>query len=141
MNASELKLKIFRQIDSLEKTSLEDFYGILINYVNSKKEINDWVELSDVQKQGIIDAIEEIDSGKGVSHNSVLRKYRKKYLHCDWGFHLQGFNDTLFFIVANCWRSSSFFSILCRLQPLPQKSCLFLTTHGALKISHGRIFR
>jgi hypothetical protein len=81
MNASELKLKIFRQIDSLEKTSLEDFYGVLINYVNSHKELNDWGELSDLHKQGIIDAIEEIDSGKGISHDTVMSKFRKKYTH------------------------------------------------------------
>ena len=79
MNASEIKLKIFRQVDALEKTSLEDFYGIFVNFINGKKDIDDWAMLSDNQKQGIIDAIEEIDSGKGTPHNKVINKFRKKY--------------------------------------------------------------
>ncbi len=79
MNISDLKLKIFREIDSLEKSRLEELYGILINYINAHKEINDWDKLSGVQKQGIIDAIEEIDAGKGIPHKEVISKFRKKY--------------------------------------------------------------
>ena len=81
MNTSELKLKLFRQIDSIEKSNLEDLYGVLMNFINSKKDINDWLNLSDNQKQGIVDAIEEVDSGKGIPHNNVISKFRKKYSH------------------------------------------------------------
>ena len=79
MTVSDLKLKIFRQIDSLEKSRLEEFYGLLLNYVNGKKDISDWDKLSDTQKQGIIDAIDELDSKKGVSNKVVIDKFRKKY--------------------------------------------------------------
>jgi hypothetical protein len=79
MTVSDLKLKIFRQIDSLEKSRLEEFYGLLMNYVNGKKDISDWDKLSDIQKQGILDAIDELDSKKGVSNKVVIDKFRKKY--------------------------------------------------------------
>ena len=79
MTVSDLKLKIFRQIDSLEKSRLEEFYGLLMNYVNGEKDISDWDKLSDTQKQGILDAIEELDSKKGVSNKVVIDKFRKKY--------------------------------------------------------------
>jgi hypothetical protein len=79
MTVSDLKLKIFRQIDSLEKSRLEEFYGLLMNYVNGKKDISDWDKLSDTQKQGILDAIDELDSKKGVSNKLVIDKFRKKY--------------------------------------------------------------
>ena len=79
MTVSDLKLKIFRQIDSLEKSRLEEFYGLLMNYVNGKKDISDWDTLSDTQKQGILDAIDELDSKKGVSNKVVIDKFRKKY--------------------------------------------------------------
>ena len=79
MTVSDLKLKIFRQIDSLEKSRLEEFYGLLLNYVNGKKDISDWDKLSETQKQGILDAIEELDSKKGVSNKVVIDKFRKKY--------------------------------------------------------------
>ena len=79
MTVSDLKLKIFRQVDSLEKSRLEEFYGLLMNYVNGKKDISDWDKLSDAQRQGIWDAIDEIDSQKGVSNKVVIDKFRKKY--------------------------------------------------------------
>lgn len=59
MTASELKLKIFRQIDSLEGKRLEELYGILLNFINEKKKVSDWEAMTDEQKQGIVDAIEE----------------------------------------------------------------------------------
>ena len=79
MTVSDLKLKIFRQIDSLEKNRLEEFYGLLLNYINGKKDISDWDRLTLAQKQGLMDAIDQLDSGKGISHNDVLDKLRKKY--------------------------------------------------------------
>ena len=79
MTISELKLKIFRHIDSLEKDRLEEFYGLLTNYINGKRDISEWDNLTASQKQGILDAIDEIDSGKGIPSKSVLDKFRKKY--------------------------------------------------------------
>ena len=81
MTVSDLKLKIFRQIDSLEKSRLEEFYGVLLNYVNGKKDVSDWDKLSATQKQGILDAIEEVDSEKGIAHKVVIDKFRKKYFN------------------------------------------------------------
>ena len=81
MTVSDLKLKIFRQIDSLEKSRLEEFYGLLLNYVNGKKDVSDWEKLSDAQKSGILDAIDEIDSQKGLTHKVVIDKFRKRYLN------------------------------------------------------------
>jgi len=79
MTVSDLKLRIFRQIDSLEKNRLEEFYGLLLNYINGQKDISDWNKLSANQKQGILDAVDEIDSGKGISNKTVIDKFRKKY--------------------------------------------------------------
>ena len=79
MTISDLKLKIFRQVDLLEKNRLEEFYGLLINYINGRKDIGDWEKLTEEQRQGINDAIEEIDSGKGIPHEKVMAKIRTKY--------------------------------------------------------------
>ena len=81
MTVSDLKLKIFRQIDSLEKNKLEELYGLLTNFVNGQKDVSDWDKLSSSQKQGIFDAIDEIDSGREASNEVVLNKIRKKYSH------------------------------------------------------------
>lgn len=79
MTTSDLKLKIFRQIDSLEKSRLEELYGILLNYLNEQRDVSDWDGLTGAQKQGIVDAVEEIESGKGIPHEDVIAKIRKKY--------------------------------------------------------------
>ena len=81
MTVSDLKLKIFRQIDSLEKSRLEEFYGLLLNYVNGKKDVSDWDKLTATQKQGILDAIDEMDSRKGIANEVVIDKFRKKYFN------------------------------------------------------------
>lgn len=81
MTASDLKIKIFRQIDSLEKNRLEELYGVVLNFLNEKKDVSDWEKLTEEQKQGIFDAIEEIESGKGIPNEKVMTKFRKKYSH------------------------------------------------------------
>ena len=79
MTVSDLKLKIFRQIDSLERNRLEELYGVLLNFINEKKDIGDWERLTEEQKQGIFDAIEEIELGKGIPNEKVMSKIRSKY--------------------------------------------------------------
>ena len=81
MTVSDLKLKIFREIDSLEKSRLEELYGVLKNFINGKKDISDWDKLTEEQKQGIIDAIKEADSGKGIPNETVMAMIRKRFLH------------------------------------------------------------
>jgi len=81
MTVADLKLKIFREVDSLEKNRLQEIYGLLINYIRGQKDIDDWDKLSEEQKQGIVDAINEIDSGKGTPHKKVMARIRKNYIN------------------------------------------------------------
>ncbi len=79
MTTSDLKLMIFRQLDSLEKSKLEDVYGLLTNYLNGQKDLQEWNALSEIKKHGIIEAIEEMDSGKSTSSSKVIDKFKNKY--------------------------------------------------------------
>ena len=79
MTVADLKLKIFRQVDSLQKNRLEEVYGLLINYMRGQKDIDDWDQLSEEQKLGILEAIEDVDKGKGTPHNTVMANIRNKY--------------------------------------------------------------
>lgn len=81
MTVSELKLRLFRQIDTLDESKLEEVYGVLTNYINGLKDISEWDKLSDNQRHGILDAIEELETGKGIPNKVVLDKSRKKYSH------------------------------------------------------------
>ena len=81
MTVSDLKLRLFRQIDTLEKNKLEEIYGVLINYINGQKDISEWEKLSENQKDGILNAVKEIESGKGIPNKVILDKFHKKYSH------------------------------------------------------------
>ena len=81
MNVSELKLKMFREVDSLEKSKLKELYGVVLNFVNSKKDVDEWIGLTGDEIRQIEDAIKEIDSGKGIPHGDLMIKYKAKYNH------------------------------------------------------------
>lgn len=79
MDTSELKLRIFREIDSLEQSKLQEVYGHIQNFLRADKDLDDWESLSVVQKEGLRDAINDLDAGKGIVHEDVISKYRKRY--------------------------------------------------------------
>jgi hypothetical protein len=81
MTVSELKLRLFRQIDTLDKSKLEEVYGVLTNYINGQKEISELDKLSDNQRHGILNAVEEVENGNGIPNQVILNKFRKKYSH------------------------------------------------------------
>ena len=79
MTTSDLKLRIFRQIDSLGKDKLEELYGVLLNYISGQHDVTDWDTLTEAQKTGIYDAIHEIEIGKGIPNQVVMEKLHSKY--------------------------------------------------------------
>ena len=54
MTVADLKLKIFREVDSLQKSRLEEVYGMLTNYLRGHKDIDDWGQLTEEQKKGYL---------------------------------------------------------------------------------------
>ena len=79
MNTSELKLKILQEIDTLEKTKLQEVYGFLQNQIRGNKDLGDWDSLSLAQQEGLAKAINDIESGYGILHEEIIEKYRKKF--------------------------------------------------------------
>jgi hypothetical protein len=79
MSTAELKLKLFREIDNLDKPRLEEVYGLLLNFINAEKNSKEWDTMPNAQQQGLLDPIEELDKNDGIDHKSVLDKYKAKY--------------------------------------------------------------
>lgn len=40
-----------------------------------------WEELSEVQRKGVSEAIDQLDAGKGIPSAAVFRNYKEKYKH------------------------------------------------------------
>ena len=79
MNASEIKIDLFRKLDSLKGKRLEEAYGMLLNFINSKNEIDEWQDLSKEQQEEILLGVEQLDKGEGRSHKVVMADLRKRY--------------------------------------------------------------
>lgn len=79
MDTSELKLRIIKEINSLEAGKLKEVYGYLQNIIQGEKDLQEWESLTPAQKKGIKMAMDDIEADKGVLHEDVISKYRNKY--------------------------------------------------------------
>ncbi len=81
MNSAEIKIDLFRKVDSLKGESLKEVYGLLLNYMNSINNLNEWDELTKEQKDAIKLGLNQLDNGQAREHNSVITDFRNKYLN------------------------------------------------------------
>ena len=78
MRTAEIKLKIIHQIDQLNPSQLKKVYVLLHETLNRDIDISKWEELSKEQKDGLFDAIKQMDEGLGIASEDVLKKYKKR---------------------------------------------------------------
>jgi len=79
MSTAELKLKLLREIDTLEKSKLEQIYGLVFNFINKDNDTEEWNALTSAQQKGLLDAIEEMNLSDGIDHKKVMEKCKNKY--------------------------------------------------------------
>ena len=79
MSTAEIKLKLFREIELLDKFKLREVYGLLFNFLNKENDTEEWNALSLVQQTGLLNAIDELNSSEGTDHKTIMDKFRKKY--------------------------------------------------------------
>ena len=79
MSTEEMKLSIFRQVDALDGSKLKELYGLVQNFINSQRSEEEWMGVTDYEKEGIEASLQELNEGKSIYHNDVIGKARKKY--------------------------------------------------------------
>ncbi|WP_299061308.1 hypothetical protein [uncultured Polaribacter sp.] len=79
MNSAEIKIDLFRKLDSLKGNRLEEAYGVLLNYMNGKKELDDWQNLTPEQQDAIRLGVKQLDKGEGREHKKVMFDIRKRF--------------------------------------------------------------
>lgn len=80
MGTTQLKSTLHQLIDDSKNSKLLSVVYELL--ASDHKNVNslDWYDsLSDVQKEEIEKALEELQSGKGIPHETVMAKYKGKY--------------------------------------------------------------
>lgn len=75
MNASEIKLDLFRKIDSLKDTEIERLYTTFLALLNTTSTY----KLSNNEKKAIDEALEESKRGRAYNHEEVMNEARAKY--------------------------------------------------------------
>lgn len=79
MNTSEIKLRIIQEVDALSADRAEEFYGLMLNFLNGRQDSKEWAALSEAQRDALEQAIKEADAGSVHSHEIVISELRKKY--------------------------------------------------------------
>ena len=77
MNAAEIKLILFRKIDSLNESDLQKAYKKILNFLNA--ETSNKSELTPELKDALDKALESSRQGKTHTHEEVMKETRKKY--------------------------------------------------------------
>ncbi len=75
MNAAELKLDLFRRIDSLPKAELENIYDKFISLLDASSLYN----LNKYEKKAIKEALAESKKGTILTHANVVNEAKQKY--------------------------------------------------------------
>lgn len=79
MDYSEIKIKLFHQIDSLKDDRLIELYGVVSNFINNADNSEEWNKLTEAQKKGLEYGISELDEGKGLEYRMAMEDLMKKY--------------------------------------------------------------
>ena len=75
MNTAELKLDLFRRIDSLQKAELENIYDKFISLIDASS----LYKLNKYEKKAIEEALKESKKGNILTHENVINEAKQKY--------------------------------------------------------------
>jgi hypothetical protein len=81
MNPAEIKIDLFRKLDSLKGSNLIEAYGLLLNHINGSKNLSDWDNLSSEQKNAIKIGLTQLEDKKGRSHTNVISDLRNRFIN------------------------------------------------------------
>ena len=74
MTPSELKLDLFRKLDSLDNVKVRKLYGTLLNLFSENETYEEWESLSNQDQQKILDSEKRYFQGKYKKHSEVMSK-------------------------------------------------------------------
>jgi len=79
MNTSDIKLKLFRKIDSLNEDELRRCYNQIMSLLSS----SDQYTLKANEKKAVDEALEYSKKEKSFTHEEVVKEARHKYPNLD----------------------------------------------------------
>ena len=76
MKTTEIKLDLHNKIAHADFKQLKELYGLITNYFNGTKSVEEWELLSESQKKKITQSLEQADAGLGTSAKDAIQKVR-----------------------------------------------------------------
>ena len=81
MTTLEIKSELLNRISLLGRNKLNEVKGYLENLEHEDVELIDWLKLSIEQRARINESIKQLDSGKSIPHETVIKELRRKVKH------------------------------------------------------------
>ncbi|MCY7410717.1 MAG: hypothetical protein LH473_10615 [Chitinophagales bacterium] len=79
MTDTKIKEQLHKKIEGLDATQLTEVYGLIENYFQDNVLSEEWDNLSVEIKLQIDSGINELDKGKGIPHEMVMKEIKSKY--------------------------------------------------------------
>ena len=80
MTSTQLKSSLHQLIDNSKNNKLLSvIYDLLSSDTKNSSSKDWWDSLSTEQKEEVEKALHDLESGKGISHKTVMSKYKGKY--------------------------------------------------------------
>lgn len=80
MKNSDLKSKIYQQLDQLDEAGLEMVNEVVNNYLKNSEVKGGWDLLSEEDRAAIEEGLEQLDKGLYYTHEEVMESINKKLL-------------------------------------------------------------
>lgn len=74
MTPAELKLDLFRKLDSLDNLKVKKIYGSILNLFSENETYEEWESLSNYDKAKILESERQYFQGKYRKHSEVISK-------------------------------------------------------------------
>jgi hypothetical protein len=75
----DIKSQIIREMDALNQNALQDFYGLLLNFLHGRRVDGEWSDLSAAQRSGLLHALSQVENEQTVPHEQLAAKYKNRY--------------------------------------------------------------
>lgn len=75
MTPAELKLDLFKKLDSFDETKIKDIYGSILNIFNENETYEEWDLISEKEQTRTIKSEEQFHKGQYKQHKEIISKF------------------------------------------------------------------
>lgn len=82
MSTKEIRSALKKELDEIGDAELMEYFGHWQNFRSSRITEDEWIGISDKEKEGILKGLQDLQEGKIVPHSKVIKEMRSKLHQC-----------------------------------------------------------